>query len=105
MDRRSNGDMRVGDLVRTWRRLMCHALAKVIVLDFGGMEVQRYGGAEVRRWMKTQRGTLSKRMGDFDDIRTEVQRWSTEDLYTMVIGLGIGCKYGGAYGKVQSACE
>ena len=33
-----------GDLVRTWRRLMCHALAKVVVLDFRGTEVQRYGG-------------------------------------------------------------
>ena len=35
-----------GDLVRTWRRLMCHALAKVIVLDFRGTEVQRYGGEQ-----------------------------------------------------------
>ena len=33
-----------GDLVRTWHRLMCHALAEVIVLDFRGTEVQRYGG-------------------------------------------------------------
>ena len=33
-----------GDLVRTWRRLMCHTLAKVVVLDFRGTEVQRYGG-------------------------------------------------------------
>ena len=33
-----------GDLVRTWHRLMCHALAEVVVLDFKGMEVQRYGG-------------------------------------------------------------
>ena len=44
MDQRSDGDMRVGDLVRTWCRLVCHALAKVVVLDFGGTEVQRYGG-------------------------------------------------------------
>ena len=43
-------------------------------------------------------------MGDFVDIQTEVQRWSTEDLYTMMIGSGIGCKYGEAYEKVQSAC-
>ena len=43
-------------------------------------------------------------MGDLVDIRTEVQRQSTEDLYTMTFGLGIGCKYGGAYGKVRSAC-
>ena len=33
-----------GDLVRTWHRLMCHALAEVVVLNFRGMEVQRYGG-------------------------------------------------------------
>ena len=33
-----------GDLVRTWRRLMCHALAEVVVLDFRGTEAQRYGG-------------------------------------------------------------
>ena len=32
-----------GDLIRTWHRLMCHALVKVIVLDFRGMEVQRCG--------------------------------------------------------------
>ena len=44
VDRRSNGDTRVGDLVRTWRRLVCYALAEVIVLDFRGTEVQRYGG-------------------------------------------------------------
>ena len=44
MDQRSDGDTRVGDLVRTWRRLVCHALAEVVVLDFRGMEVQRYGG-------------------------------------------------------------
>ena len=25
MDRRSNGDMRVGNLVKTWHRLVCHA--------------------------------------------------------------------------------
>ena len=35
-----------GDLVRTWRRLMCHALAKVVVLDFRGTEVRRYGGEQ-----------------------------------------------------------
>ena len=46
-----------GDLVRTWHRLMCHALAKVVVLDFRGTEVQRYGGEwrhegglQVRGW-------------------------------------------------------
>ena len=46
-----------GDLVRTWRRLMCHALAEVVVLDFRGTEVQRYGGErrhkgglQVRGW-------------------------------------------------------
>ena len=39
-------------------------------------------------------------MGDLVDIRTEVQRQSTEDLYTMMFGSGIGCKYGEAYGKV-----
>ena len=44
MDWRSNGDTRVGDLVRTWHRLVCHTLAKVVVLDFRGTEVQRYGG-------------------------------------------------------------
>ena len=44
VDRRSDGDTRVGDLVRTWCRLVCHALAKVVVLDFRGTEVQRYGG-------------------------------------------------------------
>ena len=33
-----------GDLVRTWRRLMYHALAKVVVLDFRGTEVQRFRG-------------------------------------------------------------
>ena len=54
--------------------------------------------------METQRGTLSRRMEDFVDIQTEVQRRSTKDLYTMTFGLGIGCKYGGAYGKVRSAC-
>ena len=55
--RRSNGDKRVGDLVRTWHRLVCHALAEVVVLDFRGMEVQRYrgerrheGGLRVRGW-------------------------------------------------------
>ena len=57
VDRRSDGDMRVGDLVRTWHRLVCHALAEVIVLDFRGMEAQRYrgeqrheGGLRVRGW-------------------------------------------------------
>ena len=46
-----------GDFVRTWRRLMCHALAEVVVLDFRGAEVQRYGGKrrhegglQVRGW-------------------------------------------------------
>ena len=33
-----------GDLIRTWRRLVCHALAEVVVLDFRGTKVQRYGG-------------------------------------------------------------
>ena len=49
--------MRVGDLVRTWHRLVCHALAEVVVLDFRGTEVQRYrgeqrhkGGLQVRGW-------------------------------------------------------
>ena len=49
--------MRVGNLVRTWRRLVCHALAKVVVLDFRGTEVQRYGdkrrheeGLLIRGW-------------------------------------------------------
>ena len=54
--------------------------------------------------METRRRTFSKRMGDFVDIQNKVQRQSTKDLYTMTIGSGIGCKYGGAYGKVQSAC-
>ena len=31
------------------------------------------------------KGTSSKRMGDFVDIGTEVQRRSTEDLYTMTV--------------------
>ena len=44
VDQRSDGDTRVGDLVWTWRRLVCHALAKVVVLDFRGTEVQRYRG-------------------------------------------------------------
>ena len=35
-----------GDLVRTWRRLMCHTLAEVVVLNFRGTEVQRYGGKQ-----------------------------------------------------------
>ena len=42
-------------------------------------------------------------MGDFVDIQT-VQRQSTWDLYTKTIRSGVGCKYGGACGKVQSAC-
>ena len=46
VDQRSNGDTRVGDLVRTWRRLVCHALAEVVVLDFRGTEVQRYRGEQ-----------------------------------------------------------
>ena len=57
VDRRSDRDMRMGDLVRTWHRLVCHALVKVIVLDFRGTEVQRYGGEwrpegglQVRGW-------------------------------------------------------
>ena len=33
-----------GDLIRTWCRLVCHTLVEVVVLDFRGMEVQRYGG-------------------------------------------------------------
>ena len=88
-----------GDFIRTWCRLVCHALVKVVVLDFRGMEVQMCGD----EW-EVQRGTSSERMGDFVDIQTEVQRRSTEDLYTMTIRSGIGCKYGGAYGKVRSAC-
>ena len=44
VDQRSVGDKRVGDLVRTWRRLVCHTLAEVVVLDFRGTEVQGYGG-------------------------------------------------------------
>ena len=52
-----------GELIRTWRRPVCHALVEVVVLDFRGTEVQRYGdGWEARR------GTLSERMGDFVDI-------------------------------------
>ena len=35
-----------GDLIRTWHRLVCHALVEVVVLDFRGMEVQRYGGEQ-----------------------------------------------------------
>ena len=57
MDQRSDRDTRVGDLVRTWHRLVCHTLAEVVVLDFRGMEVQRYGGErrheeglQVRGW-------------------------------------------------------
>ena len=57
MVQRSNRDTRVGDLIRTWRRLVCHALAEVVVLDFRGTEVQRYGGErrhegglQVRGW-------------------------------------------------------
>ena len=46
MVRRSDRDTRVGDLVRTWCRLVCHALAEVVVLDFRGTEVQRYGGEQ-----------------------------------------------------------
>ena len=46
MDQRSVGDKRVGDLVRTWHRLVCHTLAEVVVLDFRGTEVQRYGGEQ-----------------------------------------------------------
>ena len=44
MHQRSDRDTRVGDLVRTWCRLVCHTLAEVVVLDFRGTEVQRYGG-------------------------------------------------------------
>ena len=54
--------------------------------------------------METQRGTSSQRIGDLVDIQTEVQRWSTGDLYTKMIRLGIRCKYGGACGKIRSAC-
>ena len=57
VDQRSDRDMRVGDLVMTWRRLVYHALAEVVVLDFRGTEVQRYrgewrheGGLRVRGW-------------------------------------------------------
>ena len=46
-----------GDLIRSWCRLVCHALVKVVVLDFRGTEVQRYrgeqrheGGLQVRGW-------------------------------------------------------
>ena len=46
-----------GDLIRTWCRLVCHALVEVVVLDFRGTEVQRYrdewrhkGGLRVRGW-------------------------------------------------------
>ena len=35
-----------GDLIRTWCRLVCYALAEVVVLDFRGTEVQRYGGEQ-----------------------------------------------------------
>ena len=46
MVQRSDGDTRVGDLVRTWHRLVYHALAEVVVLDFKGTEVQRYEGEQ-----------------------------------------------------------
>ena len=46
VDQRSHRDTREGDLVRTWHRLVCHALAEVVVLDFRGTEVQRYGGEQ-----------------------------------------------------------
>ena len=75
---------------------MCHALAEVIVLGFRG--------TEVRRRAEARRRTSSERMGDLVDIQTEVHRRSTEDLYTMTFGSGIGCKYGGACGKVRRAC-
>ena len=46
-----------GDLIRTWLRLVSHALAEVVVLDFRGMEVQRCRderrheeGLQVRGW-------------------------------------------------------
>ena len=84
-----------GDLIRTWHRLVCHALVEAIVLDFRGTEVQR-----CRDEWEAQRGTSSERMGDFVNIQTKVQRWSTEDLYTMMIRSGIRCKYEEAYGKV-----
>ena len=48
VNRRPDGDTRVGDLVRTWHRLMCHTLAEVVVLDFRGTEVQGYGGERRR---------------------------------------------------------
>ena len=43
MHRRSDGDTGVGDLVRTWHRLVCHALAEVVVEGWRrrGMEVNR----------------------------------------------------------------
>ena len=74
---------------------MCHALAKVAVLDFKGTEVQRYRGEQGH-----EGGTSSERMGDLVDIQTEVQRQSTEDLYTVTFG----CRYGEACGKVRRAC-
>ena len=43
-------------------------------------------------------------MGDLVDIQTEVERQSTEGLYIMTFGLGVGCKYGEACGKVQRTC-
>ena len=46
VDWRSDRDTRMGDLVRTWRRLVCHALAEVVILDFRGTEMQRYGGEQ-----------------------------------------------------------
>ena len=49
-----------GDLVRTWHRLMCCALAEVMSLI---LEQQR-----------SRRGTSSERMGDLVDIRTEGHR-------------------------------
>ena len=35
-----------GDLIRTWCRLVCHTLVEVVVLDFRGTKVQRYGGEQ-----------------------------------------------------------
>ena len=72
---------------------MCHALAEVVSLI-----------SEVRREAEARRRTSSERMEDLVDIRTEVQRRSTEGLYTMTFGSGVGCKYGEACGKVRSAC-
>ena len=86
--------------MRTWCRLVCYTLVEVVVLDFRGMEVQRCGdeqrhkgGLQVRGWETLLIYELKYKGG--------VQRIY---IYTKTIGLGIRCKYGGAYGKVRSAC-